>query len=148
MIAEFISKFIKECVQKGFSSQNEIVDCAKKEIEEIDVKLNEADLLRVRRDNLKKVLKHYGVSLTPPKIIPQEDIVEYAKQIAQVVNTCGPLTNREIMCKMGYNKDVAVIKGLKWLTERGIIQRDGTPDNKVLKGPKFEEYLTSNASPQ
>jgi hypothetical protein len=54
---DFVSSYIKKAVQKGYSSPEEICNFARKEIAEIDEKLNEAELLRIEREKIKKVRK-------------------------------------------------------------------------------------------
>ena len=141
---DFISSYIRVAASAGSSSPDEICEFARKEIASIDEELNKAEQLRVRRENIKKVLKYYGVSITPPQKVSSDEVGEFAKKIVEAISGAAPMTNRELMQKLGYGTDVLVIKGLKLLTEKLVIERDKSADNRILKGPNFDEYKSNN----
>jgi hypothetical protein len=85
---DFVSSYIKKAVQKGYSSPEEICNFARKEIAEIDEKLNEAELLRIEREKIKKVFKYYGTSLTPAPKIDSNELEEFTKKIVAGRRTC------------------------------------------------------------
>jgi predicted HTH transcriptional regulator len=138
---DFVSSYIKKAVQKGYSSPEEICNFARKEIAEIDEKLNEAELLRIEREKIKKVFKYYGTSLTPAPKIDSNELEEFTKKIVAVIKEHPPMTNRELIQKLGFGTDVLTIKGLKLLSEKQVVERDKSEDNRIVKGPNFDKFI-------
>lgn len=142
---QFVSDYIQQCVKNGIDNPKDICDAVREEIAEIDAKLHDADGLRIRKLDLHQVLITYGsnsLKRTNLETNLDEESDEakqiYAK-ICDVIDQYGSMTNREIIQKVGsYQEDMKVIRAIKWLGERQIIARDGTLDNKLIRGSNWD----------
>jgi hypothetical protein len=134
---EFIVKFIAETSKKGILA----LDAAKKEIEEIDEKLCEAERLKVRRMKLTSVLDHFGdttyrrrrsieIPASDDSEIPSE-VLEFAEKIKSIPVDKFPLTVRDLILEIGsYDEDALIMRAVKWLGEQEIVERN---DEKKIK---------------
>ena len=136
---EFIITFISEKVKQGESPP----EAAKKEIEEIDAKLHEAEKLKLRRMKLIAVLEHFGDEThrrrrnvnTPVSDDVDSENLELQKKIRAAVEK-GPRTVRDIILEVGsYDQDVLINRTVKLMGEREIICRDS--DHKFLPGKNW-----------
>lgn len=151
-------KYISNMFDQGITDRNEIINQAKTRISEIDKVLHEADALRVEKMKLREVLADLGDNNSKPASknnLPRlelddhsEEAIQLRTAICSAIEQNGPMTNREINQKVGqYQNEAKVIYALKYLAVNGIVQRDGSPDNKVVPGPKWDDrapYLDSN----
>lgn len=60
MYEKFIANYMKKCVDSGKTSPEDICEEAKKEIEELDEKLEELNVLRTRQGHLRMVIRSLG----------------------------------------------------------------------------------------
>ena len=137
---EFIVTYISESVKKGLLAP----DAAKKEIEEIDTKLHEAEKLKLRRMRLISVLEHFGDethrrrrNINTPTSDDVDDVenLDLQKKIRTAVEK-GPRTVRDIILEVGsYDQDVLINRTVKLMGEREIICRDN--DHKFLPGKNW-----------
>ena len=148
---KFVIKYIAEC---SGSNQDPII-AAKKEIEEIEGRLRKADVDRSRRLDLVAVLEHLGDSTyrrhrtipDPPDIDLMDDCIvakDLRRRIVRAIESKGPMTVREIITKVGsYRDDASVIRAIKFLGDMGIIERDGSSENKVIPGGKWDQQQSA-----
>lgn len=145
---QFVADYIQECIENGIASPNEICNKVKQEISEIDKKLHESDGLRVKKVNLSNVLLHYGSALkrqTSNAINAEiddnsDDFLELQKNICKLIEQ-KPMTNREIIQAIGkYQEDAKIIRAIKLLGEKEFLAKDGTPENKITKGPCWDNH--------
>lgn len=135
---EFIVKFIANSVKENKNA----IDVAKQEISEIDVKLQEAEKLKLRRLSLISVLEHFGDEShrrrrgTSIQTI-SEDIDYSTKEISDLVEKIKqalrkkPLDVRELIHKVGsYDQDVLIMRTVKKMADDEIIDRN--KDNKII----------------
>lgn len=153
---DFVENYITKCIDNGISKPKAICEVALKEIEEIDKKLRESNLLRIRYKNLKLVLKnfnHESLKRTKdhiPSYIEIDDIhnspyysvlIEICEFIEKSKST---LTSREIMDSIGNRENSHEIFGcIKTLADNGIISKN--QERHILKGPKWEERPLKSA---
>ena len=154
MNPKFISKFIAECAKSGVDTNEAIIDKVKAEVVEIDELLGKAEMARLRKADLIKILEHLGDSTfrrsrnsEVPHLDVDEDNTEVARtarrRVVKAVGKVGSISNRDLRAKLGYSENMTdrlIIRAVKWLGEREIIDRDRTtPENKIIPGPKFFE---------
>jgi hypothetical protein len=139
---EFIVKFIAEKSSIGANP----VEAAKKEISEIDIKLHEADALKLRRLKLISVLDHFGDDSyrrrKTSSIKESEDIEDTSKKFNDIKDKIKeaikdePISVRDLIQKIGtYDQDVLIMRAVKSLGEDEIISRDS--EGKVKKGKNY-----------
>lgn len=142
-MSQFVSDYIQECIENGIASPNDICNKVKIEIAEIDRKLHESDGLRIKKINLSQVLMHYGTFLkrqTSNAINAEiddnsDDFIQLQKEICKLIEQKS-MTNREIIQAIGkYQEDAKIIRAIKFLGEKEYLAKDGTPENKITKGP-------------
>lgn len=148
---DFVEDFISECIDNGISSQKAIAEKAYIEIQEIDKKLRESNLLRIRYRNLKDVLKEFNHESL--KRIKENQVAVYNSiddikdssyyniliEICEFIDSSKNIvTSREIMDAISNIENNKVIFGcIKTLSDNGIISRN--KDRHILKGPKWDE---------
>jgi hypothetical protein len=57
---EFVSSFMNECIKNGISSSEDIVKEASKRIEEMEIKIQEAEKMKIIRSNLIDVIDSFS----------------------------------------------------------------------------------------
>lgn len=141
---EFIVKFIAEAAGKGLTAP----EAAKKEIDEIDKTLLEAEKLKLRRMNLMEVLAHFGddsyrrrrnVNVPASEDINNEspEFEEIRSKIVAAVAEKGPLNIRELIHEVGsYDQDALIMRAVKLLGEQEIVSRDG--EGRVVPGKNWQ----------
>lgn len=150
---DFVENFIENCILKGIKSQKDICDAALLEMQEIDEKLRESNLLRIRQKNLKQVLRELGhESLKKTrvnedmKILGDIDKIENSSYISMMIKICNfidnnldnSITSREIINSVGsMDNDKEVYICIKNLYDNGILARDS--NRNVICGPKWDE---------
>lgn len=142
---EFIVKFIAEAAGKAMSA----VDAAKKEIGQIDEKLQEAERLKLRRMNLLSVLEHFGddtyrrrrnVSIPASEDIDDSspEFVELREKIIDAVAAKGPLNVRELILEVGsYDEDILINRTVKMMGDQEIIARD--TQGRIVPGKNWQQ---------
>lgn len=151
---DFVEEFIEKCIVKGITSQKDICNSALSEIQEIDEKLKESNQLRIRKNNLKNVLRDLGhESLKKArtneevKVLSEIDKIENSSYVYLMIQICNfvhnnvnsSITSREIInaiSSMDNEKEVYIC--IKNLYDNGILARS-SKDRTVIRGPKWEE---------
>jgi hypothetical protein len=148
---DFIDDFISECIDKGIKTPNAICDVVIAEMDEIDKKLRESNLLRIKYKDLKSVLKHfdhfslkkidYASDSTFSEVSNLKDFSYYNILIDIcnfIDNAKNHITPREVMDSVGSRENSDIIYGcIKILGDHGIITRN--EDRLIFKGPKWSE---------
>ena len=131
---KIISEYIARCAKQGISSPAEIREHVIQHIAEIDQKLLNFDSLRIERAKHQKILEHFDEYLNTEaqtSTLADSETETFKVKITEILKESGPLTNREIISKFGYNADVKVIRALKWMHEQNLIQRLDDADRKI-----------------
>lgn len=145
-IANMVSDYILECVKLGVDKNVGICNRAKNRIKEIDLEIARTDALREERHGLRGILMQLGdpdyvKTVNEDEVIKIDDkspeISDLKKQICKILES-GPLTNREVMNRLMSEPEGKVIRVLKLLGQDDVIKRDGTPENKIVHGEKWE----------
>jgi len=135
-LAKFIVDYISECSKQGKNA----AEVAKLEVEEINRKLKEADDLRVRKSNILNFLNQIGDSTYKSKNTNQVDFEDDSEESLELQNKVSsflkesdkPLTVREIINGIGsYDEDYKIIRTIKHLGMKGVIERDDSPEKKI-----------------
>ncbi|HLG28108.1 MAG TPA: hypothetical protein VI423_10015 [Paenisporosarcina sp.] len=152
MSEEAISKFIAECAAAGINQPEAIRQRALDAIQEIDVKLLEADKLRPLRANMVAVIRSFGFDAPKAarRVVPilneestQDDLD--AKTFGHVLRVCQFLEQhnvasvRDLMteCSIIPQNDVEIYSVIKWLCASGVCARRDT-DHAVIRGPNWD----------
>jgi hypothetical protein len=140
---EFIVKFIAEKASADINP----VEAAKEEISEIDIKLHEADALKLRRIKLIDVLDHFGDDSyrrrkKSSSIKESEDIEDTSKTFNDIKEKIkeaikdGPMVIRDLIQKIGtYDQDILIMRAVKSLGEDEIVSRDS--EGRLQKGKNY-----------
>jgi hypothetical protein len=139
---EFIVKFIMEKTATGINP----LDSAKEEISEIDIKLHEADTLKLRRLKLISVLDHFGddsyrrrKNSSIKEYEDVKDISENFNNIKEKIKLAikdNPMIIRDLIQKIGtYDQDILIMRAVKSLGEDEIVSRDS--EGRVQKGKNY-----------
>lgn len=141
---EFIVKFIAEAAGKGLTAPV----AAKKEIDEIDKTLLEAEKLKLRRMNLMEVLNHFGDESYRRRRnvnVPTSDDIddcspefeEIRKKIVAAVSAKRQLNIRELIHEVGsYDQDALIMRAVKLLGEQEVVSRDS--EGRVVPGKNWQ----------
>jgi len=139
--AEFIIKFISEAAQKGLQAG----EAAKAEIQEIDLKLHEAEILKLRRMKLVSVLDHFGdetyrrrrVTSVPPSEDLEHSFGDLQQKIKDTITIKGPMNVRDLIMETGgYDQDTLIMRAVKHMGDMEILSRDA--EGRVLPGKNWE----------
>lgn len=136
----FISEFMATCIAKGLTSKESIAEQALKEIEAIDYKIKEVELLKITRSKLLDVVN--AVSEPKKEAVPQKNILSFlnihnpkvCKYICDILNKSSLLIS-ELKAKTDYNDEFMLC--IKQLQENRIISRVG---NSLVRGEMFFDY--------
>lgn len=148
---DFVDDYISNCIELNIKKPKDICEFALKEMQEIDEKLRESNLLRIRYRNLKDVLKEFNHESL--KRIKENQVAVYNSiddikdssyyniliEICEFIDSSKNIvTSREIMDAISNIENNKVIFGcIKTLSDNGIISRN--KDRHILKGPKWDE---------
>jgi len=138
----FIVKFIAEAAGKDLNA----IDAAKQEIAEIDLKLQEAEKLKLRRMKLVSVLDHFGDDTYRRRrntsVPASEDIdsdsqdADLRQKIISAITSKGPLHVRELVLEVGgYDQDILIMRAVKKLGDQEVISRDA--EGRVQRGKNW-----------
>jgi hypothetical protein len=139
---EFVVTFIAESAKKGLVA----VEAAKKEIEDIDTKLHEAEKLKLRRMKLVSILDHFGDETYRRRRsvnVPSSDDIDDSSPEFEELRTKiekaiakNPLAVRELILEVGsYDQDALIMRAVKWLGDREIVSRD--EQGRVQRGKNW-----------
>lgn len=142
--AVFVVQYISSIAEQDKSPLEE----AKNEIAEIDLKLNEAEKLKLRRLRLSKVLDNLGDSslkkvnnsnncaMSGDVSFDSEECTSLKIKIQNFVSVNNGTTIRNIINAVGsYDQDALIIRLVKKLGEDGILSRDD--NEKIICGDNF-----------
>jgi len=149
-LAEYINKVQQD--RGGSVSHVELCKSIHAKISEINIKLHEADALRVERIELTRMLNELGdtsikkgrTASDVPKI-DIDDNTDEAKtirqNIARTVKECAPITNRTLIQKIGtFAEERKYFRGIKILGEKGIIIRNS--DRELIPGDNWTDNIS------
>lgn len=137
---DFVSNFIVECAQDNKNSPDQIIQEAKRKIEEIDVQIQKIEQLKVTRSKLLDVVCTFGENKKTNKDS------EKSLELFQIKNhhickyICDQLNNKPVKVEEIKNsKYIAqdILFCIKQLIEYKVLSKTG---NILLRGDKFEEY--------
>ncbi len=153
---DFVEQYIEECFNAGISKPTDICSKALKDIEAVEVKIEELRGLGVMKNNLVQVLralnheegKNRGRKARAPMINPDiTDLDSNPSYLEVLVKICDIIdqassapTMAEIIAKSGYDTQdpTPLYQAIKWLFNRGVIVRN-EEDRTHMKGPKWDE---------
>lgn len=151
---DFVEEYISECIDRGISNSKLICKEAIKEMEEIDIKIREANTLRIRYKNLKQVLKNFNhesvrknktndftAMLNETGNIKDSAYFDYMIKICDFIDNDSKFyTSRDIINSIsGIENSTEIYICIKDLSDKGIIARDESEDRFIIKGPKWAE---------
>lgn len=136
---DFVSNFIMECAQDEKNSPEQIIQEAKRKIEEIDFEIQKVEKLKITRSKLLDVIDVLGNTKKQEK--------ERSLELFQIKNhhickyICDSLKKEptkvdEIKNAKYTTQDILFC--IKQLIEYKVISKTG---NTLLRGNKFEEYM-------
>lgn len=141
----FVAEFIAEAIQHGIQTPEEIIQDAKKKIEQIDQEIKAIDAKKILRSKLIDVVltfeKKAKETSENAKLLPFFDL-EYPAQCQEI---CELLKNEVSKIPINswrtqYMDDGATVKFCyKQLLERKILSRKG---DDLIRGERFDEYMT------
>jgi len=163
MSSDFVEKYISDCIDQGFCSPKEICNRVLVRIDELDEELIRQNNLRKEKGDLQMVLRTFSheSSKKPrksrsPIINPEVAEVDLEPSYINLLsNICNFIENskrsvmpREIMDRMLREKQVehgnvddkqrCVYMSIKWLLDRGIVNRDDV-DRSITPGNNWKE---------
>jgi hypothetical protein len=135
--SEFLGKFIAFCIDKGLMDSEQMVIEAKNIINDIDSKIREVEILKVKRSKLLDVVVTFDKTVKDKS----EDIIllpffrlqypQTCKEICQQIKIHGMLD-----CQ---SNNADTIFCIKQLIETKIVNR---VDGYLVCGDRFNEYMT------
>jgi len=140
--SDFLSQFISECVSKNISSTEDIVRCAKSQIDTIDSKIREAETLKRVRCNLIDVVSVFEKQDNSKKNAESKILSLFKIQNQHICKLiCDNIKDSAISMDSLYNKGYSVediIFCVKQLLEHKVVSKVG---NYLLRGELFGEYV-------
>lgn len=151
---DFVEEYISICIDNGISNSKLICNEAIKEMEEIDIKIREANSLRIRYKNLKQVLKNFNhpsvrknrtndfaAVLNETGDIKDSAYYNYMIKICEFIDDDSmSYTSRDIINSIsGIENSTEIYICIKDLSDKGIIARDESEDRYIIKGPKWDD---------
>jgi len=140
--SEFLSQFITECISDNKISTDDIIKCAKIQIESIDEKIKEVEKLRLRRGKLLDVVLTFEKTDNARKVYESKVLSFFNIQNPHVCKfICDDMRTTAIKLEDLYNRGYYIqdiIFCVKQLIEYKVISRAG---DYLLRGELFQEYL-------
>ena len=140
--SEFLSEYITKCIVLGKHSQEEIVNEAKKEIDNIDSKIKEAEKLKILRSKLLDVVCAFDKSKpshkNDVKILKFFNIkkTETCRYICNMIKVNSVIELDKLDSNNHSKLDIAFC--IKQLAEHNILYKT---DGYIFAGNMFDEYL-------
>ncbi len=137
----FISQFIQESVQQGVETPDQIVQRAKKMIEQIDEEIRAIETKKVVRSKLLDVIasfeKQSKDKTEEAKLLPLFDLEypETCKYLCEVIQKQPIPADPKLYSTVNDPKNIFAVKQL---LERKIILREG---NRLVRGERFDDYM-------
>lgn len=124
----FIVGYVSDCAKKNTNA----AEVARAELQEIENKIKEADMLLLKRKKLLAVLEYCGEkTLGKNKDQIDFDLESNTQQVSEtedkilvLLNQNGPLTVRELVTSLGYDEDFIIISAIKNLGVKQMITKD------------------------
>ena len=140
--SEFLSQFITECINDNRASTDQIIDCAKTQIEFIDQKIKEVEKLRLKRNKLLDVVLTFEKSNNTRKINESKVLSFFKIQNPHICKfICDNMKESAINLESLYNRGYLIqdiVFCIKQLIEHKVISKTG---DYLLRGELFQEYL-------
>ncbi len=145
--AEFIVNFISEAAASGINP----IDTAKEEIRTIDISLNDAEKLKIRRMKLVSVLDYLGddtykrrrnnsLPSSDDIDVSSDDMKNLVSSILETIEETGPIMVGNLVRKVGgYDMDALIMRAVKWLGEQEIVSRDD--QGRVQQGKNWKKEI-------
>lgn len=143
---EFVSSFIKECLEKGHRSTKEIVSLAQLEIEVIDDKIKEIEKLKKHRSKLLDVIEMLDEKVKTQSL--EVNILAFfdlkypdiCKKVCSLLFSVEDFDIKEIKKNSSISKIEDINFVIKQLVEYQIILKK---NNFISRGPRFASYIQS-----
>jgi hypothetical protein len=149
---DFCEKFVSDCIKSGITKPNDICDLALKKIEEIDIEIEKAKILRLERDKYQSVLRnfnHKSIKTRGRKQNPtivnfdaDSDMEEYETLIVDIITQFTDVNNMTVVDlagRVGYGAGTdptPLYTALKWLQAKNILFREG--DRSLSRGNNWD----------
>ena len=147
---DFLNEYVIESIKSGYCSPKEICDRALNELNDIDKKIRETNILRIKSKNLKQVLKNFGHDSANKRKNVSEFLLE--SNLNDLYNTtvinicefveykCKPVTSREILDNVGNREQhQQTYMAIKWLCDSGILSRNS--DRSFIPGENWDKRV-------
>ena len=145
----FMVNFVQSCVANGHNTTEAMISEAESQISEIDSKLKTMEKLKVKKVNLRSVLKQLGSAKKPAQEAADWD---FSMELADMggyrqkllVSICDYIENNpecsatEVRDAVGsYEEQKQVYWAIKWLSGRNIISHNS--DRKLVQGSDWSK---------
>lgn len=154
---DFLRSFMTDCIQNGHKSTQEMCEQALCQIDVLEEEIKKTDLLRAKQTQLRTTIRLLGgseikrikkkpmmvdASLSAEQLDPY--MHEVCFKICGYIEQCDPkqVTVREINegIQIPMTEFKAVLTGIKWLWDRGIIARnEETLSREISRGPNWDQ---------
>lgn len=136
---DFVSDYIYKCVSNNKTSNESILNCAKQELQDIDLKIIEAEKFKINRSKLLDVI---SVFENPNAIKKEQDILHMFNiknhNICKFI--CNSIKDNVVTLDSLSNSDFIfsdIIFCIKELQKHKVINKIG---NNLIRGDKFDLY--------
>ena len=140
--SEFLSQFITDCISDNKTSTDDIINCAKIQIDSIDKKIKEVESLRLKRSKLLDVVLTFEKTDNSRKIHESKVLSFFKIHNTHVCKfICDDMKESAIRLESLYNRGYSVqdiVFCVKQLIEHKVISKVG---DYLLRGELFQEYL-------
>ena len=134
-LPEYIANCVKNEIPKKEPSLDDIRLHLKSEIKEINTKLQEVEPLRIKRSELQKLELKLEELISSSNVYDTfEDesleMIDIRKKIINIVKEKYPISNRGVieafteLNKDAYNYDEKIIRSIKYLADKGVINKN------------------------
>jgi hypothetical protein len=135
---QFVSQFISQCIQDGFTTPEAMVQAARMNIQYIDDKIKEVERLKITRSKLLDVIATFDqpeVKLEQAKLLPFFRL----KYPNICKNICDNLKDKDDRINTDDSmKDLDRVFCIKEMLECKIICRH---NEYIMRGDRFHEYI-------
>ncbi len=140
--SEFLSQFITDCISNNKTSTDDIISCAKIQIESIDNKIKEVEELRLKRSKLLDVVLTFEKTDNSRKVHESKILLFFKIQNSHICKfICDNMKESAIKLESLYNRGYSIqdiVFCVKQLIEHKVISKAG---DYLLRGELFKEYL-------
>lgn len=140
--SEFLSQFITECINDNKTSTDQIIDCAKTQINFIDQKIKEVEELRSKRSKLLGIVLTFEKPDNTNKINESKVLLFFKIQNPHICKfICDNMKESAIKLDSLYNRGYSIqdiVFCIKQLVEYKVISK---VEDCLLRGKLFQEYL-------